>query len=114
MKNPGGCTLVEVLIALVLFAVGVLGLAGSSAVVLRKLHIARSHIAAAAAVTSRMAVVASTGCNTSSGGQQQHSAGVGEVWALQPAGSKAVHTRVQVTFSQVQKVQNIEATLPCR
>jgi type II secretion system protein I len=75
-----GVTLVEVLVAIVVFTIGALSLAGASAVVARRLHLAQGRSLAAHIVSSRMAWVGANRCSAATSGSQDHSAGVRESW----------------------------------
>jgi prepilin-type N-terminal cleavage/methylation domain-containing protein len=59
-RVPGGYTLVEVIIALMVFTTGALALAAGSAVVVREMHASRVRAEAGRLIASRLEIVQST------------------------------------------------------
>jgi hypothetical protein len=112
-QTKAGCTVVELLVAIMVFAVGALSLAGSSAVVLRQLHSAHTRSTAASVVSSRIALIASAPCGNNSNGVVSHS-GLSESWSAEPSGPSAVLARVQVTFLRGGQSQHFESIASCR
>ena len=109
-----GCSLVEVLFALVLFTIGALSLAGSSAMVLRRLSTSHASITAAAAAASRLAFLNSTPCAALANGSAQVVPGLMESWSVERAGN--AHARVHVTmhFEPNAHAENFRSTISCR
>jgi Tfp pilus assembly protein PilV len=67
-RNRSGLSVVEVLIALMLVSIGLLGIAGSSALALRSTLDAAHHRHATSLATSRLAQLSATGCTLAANG----------------------------------------------
>ncbi len=88
MRIPANCnrralTVVEVLVALMLVSVGLLGMAGSSVLALRTAHGAAAEQRAVQRASARLALLAAEGCTRASSGSLNDPAGeVREVWRV--------------------------------
>lgn len=111
-----GTTLVELLLALVVVTVGLLGLAGSAALVARELGASRREAAVTAAARNRLERVTSGPCRSPDDGTAV-GAGIVERWTVVPASSGM--SRVAVTAEQRAPERNrstirrLEALVPC-
>jgi prepilin-type N-terminal cleavage/methylation domain-containing protein len=79
-----GFTVVEVLAALVVVAVGMLGVAGSSALALRAANAAVREQAAISRARTRLALIESTGCGGAVSGEHRVASGLKDRWTVGP------------------------------
>jgi len=79
-----GFTVVEVLVALIVVAVGLLGVAGASAVALRASHAAVREQSALSRARSRLALIESGGCGSAASGERQAGPGLKDRWTVGP------------------------------
>lgn len=77
-----GFTLIEALVALVLFQIAALAFAATSAVAARDLAVAHRHTRAHAIAVERVARLRAGGCAATAGGWQLHAAGFEERWTV--------------------------------
>jgi len=91
-----GYTLVEVIIALMVFTTGALALAAGSAVVVREMHASRVRAEAGRLIASRLEIVQSTCPLASSGGETQGS--VRSEWTVVPLDSNNVRVAGNVSY----------------
>ena len=89
-ERPSGFTLVEVVIALVLVAVGLLALSATSARVTRDVGTASDRVAAALTARNRVEWLVATPCALLDGGSAAHAHGVREWWVIERVGSAAL------------------------
>lgn len=88
---PRGITLVEVMVALVLLSVGLLGMAGSSALLLRAAVAQAAERGATRRASLRVAALASAGCAAARDGMATDPAWhLTERWHLSPAANGVV------------------------
>lgn len=109
-----GCSLVELLVAIVVFTTGALALAGSSALVLKKLSRAHVNVASAVAVSSRFVRLAATRCSALAPGNSQPSPGLMESWTAEPVGGGRARARVTMQFEPDAHLETVHATITCR
>jgi|SRR5690242_14868440 len=79
-----GFTVVEVLAALVVVAVGLLGVAGSSAIALRAANAAEREQGAISRARTRLALIESTGCGGAASGGRHLAIGLTDRWVVGP------------------------------
>jgi type IV pilus assembly protein PilV len=79
-----GFTVVEVLVALIVVAVGLLGVAGASAIALRASHAAMREQSAVSRARSRLALIESGGCGIAVSGERQVGTGLMDRWTVGP------------------------------
>jgi len=77
-----GFTVVEVLVALVVVAVGLLGVAGASATALRASSAAVRERSAVARANTRLALLYAGGCANAASGERQVGAGLTDRWTV--------------------------------
>lgn len=80
-----GFTVVEVLVALLVVAVGLLGVAGATAVALRASNAAIRERAATMRARSRLAMLEAGGCAGASSGERSLGASLVDRWTVAPA-----------------------------
>ena len=89
--------MLEVLVALVVITVGMLGVAGASAVALRASHAALRERGAVTRARTRLALLAAAGCAGASDGEVRVAARVVERWSVGPTvnGVRLVQARAE-------------------
>jgi len=97
MKNARGVTLIEVVVALLILAVGGLALAGSAGVTLRRMSDSSRAAAAASAARRRTEESFSRSCTELSSGSER-TPGVRSEWSV-AAGAFSTDIRQRVTYS---------------
>lgn len=80
-----GCTLVELVVALLLCSVGLLAMVGASALLVREAGAEALETRALAAGRSRLDLLASVRCSERSGGSATHPGGLSERWRVERA-----------------------------
>ncbi|GAC1647886.1 MAG: hypothetical protein NVS4B6_22580 [Mycobacterium sp.] len=97
--SPRGFTLVELLIAVIILSIGVLGLAGTSGMVVRTIGVTRLQTQAAQVAQSRVETMRSTrgSCASFANGSATTN-GMSESWTVAVSGS-AVDVNESVTFN---------------
>jgi prepilin-type N-terminal cleavage/methylation domain-containing protein len=95
--EEAGYTLIEVVIAILVFGVGVLGLAASSGVVVRARAANSARERAELIATSRIELLRSQCGNAGSG--EEHSHGISSQWVVSPNGSSALNVVESVTYA---------------
>src|SRR5512140_868390 len=107
-----GLSLIEVLIAIILFAVGALGLAATSGSIARQLVSSDQRSRAAARARSRDESAHATACTSSSGSER--SLGIDATWTIQKAGSRAlIDQRLERRDSKGLHIEAFRSGAPC-
>ncbi|HEX5971789.1 MAG TPA: prepilin-type N-terminal cleavage/methylation domain-containing protein [Gemmatimonadaceae bacterium] len=96
-----GFTLVEVLVALMLVAVGLLGVAGSSAIALRAANAAVREQAAISRARTRLALIEAAGCAGAASGDHDVEAGLEDRWTVEPLAGGARLVDVSADWDDV-------------
>src|SRR5262245_16450379 len=81
-RIPRGFSIVELVVAMMLVAVGLLSLVGANAVFVRRRNEARQRLAAAAAAANRVARLSSTPCRPANG-TESGAFGITEHWSVE-------------------------------
>ncbi len=87
-----GFTLIEAIVALVLFQFGMLALAAAGALAARDLAIARQSARAQALARNRVELLRSSTCPPPGAGSVAHSHGLVEMWRVEAAGARRTIT----------------------
>jgi Tfp pilus assembly protein PilV len=87
-----GFTLIEALVALVLFQIAALALGATTAVAARDLAVANRHTRANVVARDRVARVRSSACASPTAGSQEHPGGIREQWRVEAQGQVRVIT----------------------
>lgn len=112
-QSQRGFTLVELLVAVVLFSIGLLALVGGSAVMMNTLGDSQSKTIAAAVAESRFEKIRATACASRTSGSAV-SRGVTETWTRAPlARADDVTVTVQLTGRHRTQTQTFQSYLPC-
>ncbi len=82
-RPPHGFTIVELVVAMMLVAVGLLSLVGASSILVRRRYEAQQRLEAVAAAANRVAQLSSAGCLPTSG-TTGTSPGFAERWSVTP------------------------------
>jgi prepilin-type N-terminal cleavage/methylation domain-containing protein len=113
MKERRGVTLIEVVVAIVLLAVGGLALAGSAAITLRRMSDGSRSAAAASIARSRAETSFSQSCAALSSGNQR-TFGVRSEWSIAGGALSAdVHQRVTYFTRSGDHADEFRTTVPC-
>jgi prepilin-type N-terminal cleavage/methylation domain-containing protein len=117
-----GFTLLEVLVALVILGTGILGLAGSAALVSRLVGDGSRLTLAATVATGRIEYLRSLGCNGASSGSAV-TRGIEERWTVAPRGAQrpgAREVQLSVTYRlrpfhapDSARMQHFRGAIPC-
>jgi prepilin-type N-terminal cleavage/methylation domain-containing protein len=120
--RPAGVTLVEVIVAIVVLAVGVIALAGSSGMVTRMIGRGKAETHAAQAASRRMEMLRALAGSTTprcsdpgfTSGGPILSEGITESWVVSPTGNIR-RVRVTVTYLTVRGVRSavLETAIEC-
>jgi type II secretion system protein I len=108
-----GYTIVELLIAVVIFSVGLLALAGTASVILTSLTSTQSRTIAAGVAESRFERIRATPCATRASGTAK-TRGIAEAWTLDRL-ARADDVTVAVTFmsNHRNRTEAFQSFLPC-
>ena len=89
-RRSSGFTLIEVVIALVLVAFGLLALSATSALVTREVGSAGARVAASIVARNRVEWLVMTPCTALANGSAVHPHGVREAWSVERSGNSAL------------------------
>jgi type II secretory pathway component PulJ len=111
-----GTSLIEILLALTILSVGLLGLVGTSAMVSRLLGQGRRSTVTMGSAERRIALLRarapdSAGCAALSGGSASLPAGLAEQWSVLP-GVRSVTIEVVIT-GRLPRPDTVSTVLPC-
>jgi len=111
---PRGYTLVEIIVALLIFVTGALGLAAGSAVVVREMHASGLRADAGRLVASRLEIVRSA-CPTAGSGSETRGS-ITSQWTVVPFDSTVVRVSGSVTYlaPRGRRTEAYAATVACR
>lgn len=112
--GPGGYTIVEIIAALFLFAVGALALAAGSAVVVREMHASSVRAEAGRLTASRLEIVQST-CEAAQSGSETQGAITSE-WTVAVLDSSSVRLTGSASWltPRGRRSDTYSATVTCR
>lgn len=113
MTSPRGFTIVELLVAIVIFSVGLLALASTAGVILTSLTSTQSRTIAAEVAESRLERLRTTTCaNRASGSATER--GIAETWTLNHV-ARADDVTVAVTFlsNHQNRTETFRTFFPC-
>lgn len=111
-----GITVVEVLVALIVVSVGLLGIAGTSALALRTASFASRERLALGRLQLRLAALAAAGCGSASSGSAAGGDGVREQWTVGPElrGAALVHASVEWHEGAGMRAMTARSAILCR
>lgn len=84
-----GFTVVEVLVALIVVSVGLLGVAGTAAIALRSASAASREQSALSRARTRLALLESAGCSSAASGERHLPSGLLDRWTVGPLANRA-------------------------
>ena len=113
-RAPGGFTLVEILVAVAILALGLLGMAGSAAVVTRQVGGAANQTVASQTIANRLEKLRSLGCSKVVNGSETNR-GVYEHWVPGATVNRTLFVvdTVKYAVAGAQRVQTYTITVPC-
>lgn len=113
MTSQRGFTIIELLVAVVIFSVGLLALAGTSSVILTSLTSTQSRTVAAGVAESRFERIRATACASRAAGSTT-TRGITESWTLDRL-ARADDVTVAVTFQSNHQARTelFRSFLPC-
>ncbi|GAC1478468.1 MAG: hypothetical protein NVS1B4_22240 [Gemmatimonadaceae bacterium] len=106
-----GFTLIEIMVAVLILAVGVLGLVSTSGFVMRQVGDAAFHTRAAAIATSRMERLRAVNCKTLGTGGTTTSRGIVDTYTIADSGKKKFVTDSLVYTLRGSVVRQIHRTM---
>ena len=108
-----GFTIVELLVAVMIFSVGLLALASTSSMILTAMTTTRSRTVAAGVAESRFDIIRSTACANRATGSAK-TRGITEVWTLTRL-ARADDVTVAVTFlsNHRPRTETFTSYMPC-
>ncbi|PYP51075.1 MAG: hypothetical protein DMD45_09025 [Gemmatimonadetes bacterium] len=108
-----GFTIAELMVAVVIFSVGLLAMAGTAAVIMTTLTSTQSRTIAAGVAESRFERLRTTGCASRASGSAK-TRGIAEVWTLNHL-ARADDVTVAVTFlsSHQPRTETFRSFMPC-
>lgn len=113
MTSEKGFTIVELLIAVMIFSVGLLTLAGTAAVILTSMTSTQSRTIASSVAESRFERIRATPCANRAAGSTK-TRGITESWALDHL-ARADDVTVAVTFlsNRQWRTESFRSFMPC-
>jgi prepilin-type N-terminal cleavage/methylation domain-containing protein len=108
LPRHNGFTLLEVLSALVLLAIGILGVTGSAALVSRLVGDGSRLMIAATAATARLEHLRALGCTSATSGIAV-TRGVEERWTIAPLGTSSPPRALEVQLSVTYRLRSFRA-----
>ncbi|MEO6436928.1 MAG: prepilin-type N-terminal cleavage/methylation domain-containing protein [Tepidisphaeraceae bacterium] len=102
----GGFTLVELIVAMLMLTIGLLGLAGVGAVVLKQMKGGTYQTIAASIAQSRFEQLEGDACTTIASGSATVR-GMSETWTVTPLGVRAKTVRDTVTFAGTRGIKKV-------
>lgn len=113
MKRRTGFTLIEMVFAVFIFAVGALGLAATSAVVLRTLGESSARERASRIASSRIETIRSLACSAAQSGSEVRG-GMTSVWTVSRSGSGlSASVRVSYVAGGLPRSEALSSEIPC-
>lgn len=115
LRARAGFTIVEMVVAIIVFTIGVMGLAGTAAYVARQMNGGAQQTLAATIAQSRIDSIAGTGCHAVGSGTAVRK-GISERWTVErPANFNVLRITEQVTWTSARstRTQIYTASFPC-
>lgn len=109
--NRSGFTLIEIMVAVLILAVGILGLVSTSGFVMRQVGDGAFHTRAAAIAGSRMERLRSVNCKTIASGGPVTTRGIVESWTVADSGRKKFVTDSLVYALRSSTLRQVHRTM---
>jgi prepilin-type N-terminal cleavage/methylation domain-containing protein len=113
-RNRRGFTLVELVVAILVITIGVIGLASTAGAVTRQMGGGRRMLVASSVARTRLEWLAAQNCTTLANGSAT-TRGVAESWTVTP-GTRSVNVQLGVTYvtTRGNRTQSYSTWIPCR
>lgn len=114
MTSERGFTIAELMVAVVIFSIGLLALAGTAATAMTMLTSTQSRTIAAGVAESRFERIRTTACASRAGGSAT-TRGIAEVWTLARLAQAEDDVTVSVTFlsNHRPRTETFRSFIPC-
>jgi prepilin-type N-terminal cleavage/methylation domain-containing protein len=112
-KAQSGFTIVELLVAVVILAIGVLGLAGTSAVVLQQMNGGNTQQVGSQIAASRFEKMASRKCTGFALSGSRYTRGVTETWAYKAAENNTMVATVTLNIQNRTQPEVYQTVISC-
>jgi prepilin-type N-terminal cleavage/methylation domain-containing protein len=113
-RNHRGFTLVELVVAILVITIGVIGLASTAGAVTRQMGGGRRMLIASSVARARLEWFAAQNCTTVTTGSAT-TRGIAETWTV-TQGARSVSVQLSVTYATPRgnRSQSYSARIPCR
>jgi type IV pilus assembly protein PilV len=111
--SRAGFTVVELIVAVVILSIGLLGLAGASAVVLKQMKGAKTQLSASQIAASRIEKLAGNACLKVALAGSSTANGVTETWAVAPTDNQTMTATVSVAFTGRTNPEQFTTVIAC-
>jgi prepilin-type N-terminal cleavage/methylation domain-containing protein len=113
VRSEQGYTIIELLVAVMIFSVGLLGMAGTASVIMSTVTSTKSRTIAASVAESRFERIRATPCASRAGGSAV-SRGISEAWTIERL-PRADDVTVNVSFlsRHRKRTETFRSFLPC-
>jgi len=112
MPKRRGLTVIEVIVAMLIFSIGALGLAAGSAAVARQISSNNLRVRAASAARSRAELAHALPCGSLSSGNERN-AGIHSTWEVAQSGALTLDQQVERTDATGRHSDRFLSAAPC-
>lgn len=107
-----GLTLVEVIVAMLVFSIGALGLAAGSAVIIRQMTASQARMHSASFARSRAEQFVASSCAKASGGEEKKQ-GVRSLWRVTQGAAVTLDQQMERTAADRIRTDRYLSAIPC-
>jgi type IV pilus assembly protein PilV len=113
-RNRRGFTLVELVVAILVITIGVIGLASTAGAVTRQMGGSRRMLIASSVARARLEWLSAQNCAALTSGST-NTRGIAESWTVTP-GTRSVSVQLGVTYTTTRgnRTQSYSTRIPCR
>ncbi len=112
MRNRAGLTLIEVIVAMLLFTIGALGMAASSAAITRQMTLSILRSRAASTARTRDEEMHAAGCAGISGGSETRQ-GIVSNWTIAQGATASIDQSIERAGLNSQRTDHFLSAVPC-